>query len=69
MKKLLSIVAVMSLLIPLRSVFSQNLSDYVKETKGDTLVIKDYSDMNNQSNSLYKALLPDSVNVPAGRVY
>jgi photosystem II stability/assembly factor-like uncharacterized protein len=52
----------------------QTLMDYVLEVKGDTLVIKDYYDMNNydiynQPNSLYKTLLLDSVDVPAGRVY
>ena len=45
------------------------MTDYVKQIKGDTLVVKDYSEMNNQSNSLYWALVLDSVNVPAGRVY
>jgi hypothetical protein len=69
MKKVLLPFAVMTILIPLRSALSQTLSDYVKAVKGDTLVIKDYSDMNNQSNSLYWALVLDTVNVPAGRVY
>jgi len=32
-------------------------------------VIKDFADMGNRSNSLYKALLLDTNNVPAGRVY
>lgn len=68
MKKVLLLFAV-SLLLPIASVFSQTLSDYVKQVKGDTLVIKDYSDMNSQPNSLYWALVLDTVNVPAGRVY
>jgi hypothetical protein len=68
MKKVLLLFTV-TLLLPIASVFSQTLSDYVKQVKGDTLVIKDYSDMNNQSNSLYWALTLDTVNVPAGRVY
>jgi hypothetical protein len=57
-----------SLLI-ISSVFSQNLSDYISEIRGDTLVIKDYYDMNNQQNSLYWAITLDTGNVPAGRVY
>ena len=69
MKKVLLLFAAVSIVIPLRSAVPQTLSDYVKQIKGDTLVIKDYSDMNNQSNSLYWALVLDTVNVPAGRVY
>ena len=68
MKKLLSFFAV-SLLLPMTSIFSQTLSDYVQQVKGDTLVIKDYYDMNNQQNSLYWAMTLDTGNVPAGRVY
>jgi hypothetical protein len=67
-KKVLLLFTV-SLLLPIASVLSQTLSDYVKQVKGDTLVIKDYSDMKNQPNSLYWALTLDTVNVPAGRVY
>ena len=44
------------------------LSDYIDAIKGDTLVIKDYYDVNNQF-SLPKVLHLDSVDVPAGRVY
>lgn len=69
MKKLLSHLVVASLLIPLHSALSQTLSDYVKAVKGDTLVIKDYYEMNNQPNSLYWAMRLDTVNVPEGRVY
>ena len=68
MKKVLLLFTV-SLLLPIASVFSQTLNDYVKEVKGDTLVIKDYSDMNNHPSSLYWVLTLDTVNVPAGRVY
>jgi hypothetical protein len=67
-KKVLLLFAVVSLLIPLRSALPQTLSDYVKAVRGDTLVIKDYNDMQ-QQNSLYQAMLLDTVNVPAGRVY
>ncbi|MFH1197820.1 MAG: T9SS type A sorting domain-containing protein [bacterium] len=58
-------------LLSLTASFSQGLMDYVKEVKGDTLVIKDYIDMGLQPNSLNNAVLGDSVNnpVPAGRVY
>ena len=37
--------------------------------KGDTLVVKDFFDMGNQPNSLYRALLLDTNNVPPERVY
>jgi hypothetical protein len=69
MKKVLLLFAVMAILIPLHSVLSQTLNDYVKQLKGDTLVIKDYYEMNNQQNSLYQAMTLDTGNVPAGRVY
>jgi hypothetical protein len=49
--------------------FSQTLMDYVAEQRGDTLVIKDYSDMGGLNNSLYFAMTLDIENVPAGRVY
>ncbi|MGA9118654.1 MAG: T9SS type A sorting domain-containing protein [Bacteroidota bacterium] len=68
MKKLLLLLAVAAL-VPLYAAFSQTLTDVVKEVKGDTLVIKTYDDYGNQPNSLYTALIADSVNVPAGRVY
>jgi len=67
MKKLL--ILIVSLVIPLSIGLSQSLMDYVKEVRGDTLVIKDYSDMGGQANSLYQALYADSVSVPPGRVY
>ncbi len=69
MKRPLSILAVMSLLITLHSVSSQTLGDYMTQIRGDTIVLKDFAEMNNQSNSLYEALLLDSVSVPSGRVY
>jgi len=69
MKKVMSILAALSLLLPIASAFPQTLSDYVKEVKGDTLVIKDYYDMNNQQNSLYWAMTLDTGYVPTGRVY
>ena len=60
---------VVTILISSKSILSQTLSDYISEEKGDTLVIKDYYDMGNKPNSLYWALVLDTVNVPAGRVY
>jgi hypothetical protein len=70
MKKLLLLLTVVALVTaPLCTAFSQSLNDVVKEIKGDTLVIKTYDEYSNQANSLYIALIADSVNVPAGRVY
>ncbi len=69
MKKVFLLFTVMITLISLYSVFPQTLMDYVSEVKGDTLVIKDYYDMNNQPNSLYWAMTLDTGNVPMGRVY
>jgi hypothetical protein len=69
MKKLLFFFMV-TLLLSVGYVFPQSLGyDYVSEVKGDTLVIKDYIDMDNEPNSLYYALLLDTIDVPAGRVY
>ncbi len=66
MKKLLVIMAVLLVSVPASS---QTLMDYVLAVRGDTLVIKDYSDMGGQANSLTNAMLLDTVAVPAGRVY
>jgi len=53
--------------------FAQNTyDDFVSEVKGDTLVIKDYWEMdptNGVANSLTDAVTADSVDVPEGRVY
>jgi hypothetical protein len=49
--------------------FAQGLMDYVKEVKGDTLVVKHYGDMGFEPNSLNNVVLADSQDVPAGRVY
>ncbi|MFA7710994.1 MAG: T9SS type A sorting domain-containing protein, partial [Candidatus Neomarinimicrobiota bacterium] len=46
------------------------LDDYIAEVKGDTLVIKDFGDMEpDAAGSLREAVVADSVEVPAGRVY
>jgi hypothetical protein len=45
-----------------------DLMDYVKAVRGDTLVVKDYYDMDNVPNSINNVVLEDST-APAGRVY
>ncbi len=67
MKKLQLVLAVL-VLLSTSVVFSQTLMDYVLEQRGDTLVVKDYWDMN-EANSLYNVLTLDTEDVPAGRVY
>jgi hypothetical protein len=67
-KKLLRFFGAALLLLPLASAFSQ-VSLYVKQQKGDTLVIKDYYDMGNTPNSLYLAMFADTLSLPPGRVY
>jgi len=67
--KNLRLLLVVFVLLTASMVFSQTLSDYVAETRGDTLVVKDFSDMGDVTNSLYQVLFLDSVDVPAGRVY
>jgi len=57
------------LFISLSSTFAQSLMDYVSEVKGDVLVLKDYYDMGSVPNSLNNAILADTIDVPAGRVY
>ena len=56
-------------LISMSASFAQGLMDYVKQVKGDTLVVNNYIDMGFQPNSLNNVVLADSENVPAGRVY
>jgi len=48
---------------------SQTFTDYVSAMRGDTAVVKDYSDKGNTSSTLTRALALDTVSVPAGRVY
>jgi len=69
MKNLMIPIVVLSFLITVRPAFSQSLSDYVKELRGDTLVIKSYAEMNNQPDALYQVLTLDTIGVPSGRVY
>jgi hypothetical protein len=58
----------MFILLFLPSVFAQTLQDYVLETRGDTLVVKDDNDFG-AVNTLYSLLNADTLDVPAGRVY
>ena len=67
MKKLLLILTVAALLPCVA--FPQTLADVTKAIKGDTLVIKDFTDYGNKANSLYIAMVADTLSVPAGRVY
>ena len=69
MKKLMLLFVVLTILVLLQSIYAQTLSDYIQQVKGDTLVVKDYYDMNNQQNSLYWAITLDTGYVPEGRVY
>jgi hypothetical protein len=55
-------------LVSLTTSFTQTLMDYVKEVKGDTLVVNDYYDMGNQASSINQVILLDN-SAPAGRVY
>jgi hypothetical protein len=68
MKKILLLFVLLTL-ISESTMNAQTLMDYVLSIRGDTLVIKDYADMGSKSNSLYNALLLDTTNLPAGRVY
>ncbi len=67
MRKLILFAAIMCV-VSVSAVNSQTLQDYILEQRGDTLVIKDFSDMGNQANSLYEVMTIDSL-APAGRVY
>ena len=71
MKKLLLLIAVMAML-PLTSIFAQPDESYIKEHRGDTLVVKDDNDFG-VPNTVYLLLLSDTSSatytVPAGRVY
>jgi hypothetical protein len=69
MKKISLFFAVFTIFFAPNALLTQTLSDYILQVKGDTLVVKDYYDMNNHQNSLYWAITLDTVNVPPGRVY
>jgi len=57
----------MFFLLLLTSVFAQTLQDYVKETRGDTLVVKD--DFDYGAPDALSLLMNADTNPPAGRVY
>ncbi len=57
------------LLLSASKLFPQTLNDYLSAVKGDTLVIKDYYEMNNRPNSLAEVLRLDTTDVPEGRIY
>ena len=70
MKKALLLSVVICLLLFSAEFALGALDDYVAEVKGDTLVIKDFGDMEpDAAGSLREAVVADSVEVPAGRVY
>ena len=50
-------------------VSAQTFNDYVLAFKGDTAVIKDFTDKGNVASTLTSAVNLDTINVPAGRVY
>jgi len=68
MKKVLLLLTVSSLL-PMASVFSQTLSDYVKQVKRRHSCHKNVWWHGGKPDALYYTLLLDTSNVPAGRVY
>jgi hypothetical protein len=65
-KVLLPFVAL--LLISFSTSFAQGFMDYVKEVRGDTVVVKDFTDMGFQANSINNVVANDA-EAPAGRVY
>jgi len=50
------------------SVVAQTWEDYISEVRGDTVVVKDYFDMEETASTLNKAIELDT-NPPAGRIY
>jgi len=62
------LLTMMAILMAFSLVVAQTLDDYVLETKGDTLVVKDFIDMGNQPGSLDDVMALDDA-APAGRVY
>lgn len=55
-------------LLSMTVTFAQTLNDYVSEVRGDTLVIKDFTEMGNVESSIINAVELDT-DAPAGRVY
>lgn len=59
---------VMLVIFSMSSAFAQTWEDYILETRGDTVVVKDYGDMSQTENTLNQAIALDA-SPPAGRVY
>jgi hypothetical protein len=68
MKKTLLIIGVVMLCM-FSIASAQTFSDYVSAMRGDTAVIKDYTENANTASTLTNAVNSDTINVPAGRVY
>jgi len=54
--------------VSVSAVLSQTLEDYILETRGDTLVIKDFIDMENEASTINQVFALDE-SAPEGRVY
>ena len=69
MKKVILLFVMMAILLPVYAALCQDLNDYIDQIKGDTLVIKDYLDLDEKAGSLYEVMRLDTAYVPEGRVY
>ncbi len=58
----------MLVLVSSMAVNAQSFDDYILETRGDTVVVKDLTDMAGVADALFNAIELDN-NAPAGRVY
>ena len=68
MKKILLLT--ITVILSYSSAFAQMGYDpFVSEVRGDTLLVKDYYDMESQPNSLVNVIQSDTTDVPTGRVY
>ncbi|MEJ2049665.1 MAG: hypothetical protein P8Y60_07465, partial [Calditrichota bacterium] len=56
------------ILVALSPMLAQELNDYVESQRGDTLVIRDFFDMNDEASIINSVFALDTV-PPAGRVY
>ena len=56
MKKVTLLFVMMAILLPFCSALCQDLNDYIDQIKGDTLVIKDYFDLDEKAGSLYEVM-------------
>lgn len=68
MKKILLLI--ITVVLSYSSAFAQMGYDpFVSEVRGDTLLVKDYTEMESQPNSLVNVIQSDTTEVPTGRVY